>query len=82
MEKLPSNWCIKVTLENIVMLGKWRLSGANGAMQSNNSNPEGYCFGSDGTWCTDKASHCIEITTEQFKQLVLKEDKILNYSIY
>lgn len=71
---LPEKWFIKVTKENIVILGKWRTPGAIGEMDPNNPNPNGYITSSNGFWTGNIPDNHVEITFDQFKKYVLKED--------
>ena len=70
---LPELWCIKVTEENKDVLGKWRTSGGLGVSY-------GYCVNKFltcrdvGYWYRDKPAVYVEITFEQFKKYVLKEN--------
>lgn len=69
---LPEKWCIKVTKENVEALGRWRRAGriSNGI--------DGYClsFYRDVVgWYTNEVSpEFKEITYEQFKKHVLKQE--------
>ena len=81
MEKLPKKWCIAVTKENIVVLGKWRSSGPYGRMHPDEPNHTGYCHSDTGLWEMEKLIDYTEISFEDFKRLVLKENTE-NYEIY
>ena len=69
---LPEKWQIKVTSENIDMVSDWRTAGWLSA--------KGYCVnkvkGCDhvGYWFPEKQENYTEITSEQFKKYVLKQE--------
>ena len=69
---LPEKWQIKVTPENMDMVANWRTSGWLSA--------KGYCVnkvkGCDhvGYWFPEKQENYTEITSEQFKKYVLKQE--------
>lgn len=76
LTSLPEKWCIKVTKENIVDLGKWRSAGPSGNM-SPDSKTFGYIRSYDkGYWQEDIPTGDIEITFEQFKKWVLKSEPV------
>lgn len=67
LTSLPEKWCVAVTKENVKVLEDWRKHGAN-------SLPYHYGYLDHfKTWCKTK-DDCTEITFEQFKKWILKED--------
>ena len=70
MNKLPKKWYIEVTDENRKILNKFKLS--KGKIQI--INYDYVCYEGFGWYCLyTRLQTYTEITTEQFKQLVLKE---------
>ena len=69
---LPEKWQIKVTPENIDMVVDWRTAGGLSA--------KGYCVNKVewcdhvGYWFPEKREDYTEITSEQFKKYVLKQE--------
>ena len=70
---LPEKWCVKVTKENRKVLSKWRESGEIGCMSEKEFSP-GYIYSPKGFWSSYLNEDYTEITFEQFKQYVLKEE--------
>lgn len=76
IEKLPEKWCVRITPDNYKDIWKW----ANWTWEYNNNN----------IYCTSRKTHSrefpdselfTEITFEQFKKLVLKQNNMENKSI-
>jgi len=70
--KIPSNWCLKVTDENVEEVSKWRTAGDLGKGTEGWISHEGY-KNVRGYWTSDKPSGLKEITTEQFFKHVLNK---------
>ncbi len=82
VEGIPEKWCIKVTIENIHTLEKWRTLGEFGFfIRGGYVMYEGYVSGIKGWWCQQKPKECTEITFEQFKKYVLKEKELKMYTL-
>ena len=76
---LPEKWCIKLTKENVDVLGKWRSAGP---LPSIKYAKEGWYLhtpkhGANGYNEPSKDPDYTEITFEQFKQHVLKESPVV-----
>lgn len=76
---LPKKWCIKLTEENVDVLGKWRSSGP---LKNKCYVEEGWYLhtpkhGANGYNEPSKDPDYTEITFEQFKQHVLKESPVV-----
>lgn len=76
---LPEKWCIKLTKENVDVLGKWRSAGP---LKNKRYAKEGWYLhtpkhGANGYNESSKDPDYTEITFEQFKQHVLKESPVV-----
>ena len=72
LTSLPKKWCIKVTEENRTELGKWRTDGLlSSTLTGYLSTP---CNGKNGYHTQKKGDEFTEITTEQFREWVKKEE--------
>lgn len=76
---LPEKWCIKLTEENVDILGKWR---TDGILRDPKFAKEGWYLhtpmnGKKGYNEPSKDPDYTEITFEQFKQHVLKESPVV-----
>jgi hypothetical protein len=67
MNKLPQQWCILNTLENVKTLEIWRGHGENSLGSYSPHRVNGY-LGYDKIWSEEIPSGYTEITFEQFKQ--------------
>lgn len=69
-QQLPEKWCIRVTEENNIVLGKWRSAGTL------SKNLNGYCLSSYynciGYYASCKHNDYEEITFEEFEIHILK----------
>ena len=74
-ESFPEKWCLRVTKKNIELIGKWRSAGElSDSSIGGYVMYEGYTFKDiRGYFDFNKPKSCTEITTEQFKEHVLKE---------
>jgi len=70
--KIPSNWCLKITDENVEEVSKWRTAGDLGKGTEGWISHEGY-NDARGYWTSDKPRGLKEITTEQFFKHVLNK---------
>lgn len=79
LKELPEKWCIKITPESKAALSKWRTAGKG--LYSDT----GYCSHNGGYWSENFPVDCTEITFDQFKELVLKENsmdkKLIGYNL-
>ncbi len=81
LTKLPEEWCVKVTNENKHILSNWRTAGgfvSDGYITGKAVEPLG---GLKGTWKKEPYNYT-EITFEQFKKWVLKENTNQNIPEY
>jgi len=84
--KIPSNWCLQVTDENVKEINRWRTAGWLDKGTEGWISHEGY-KGVRGYWTPDKPRELKEITTEQFFKHVLNkpyspplEEIVVSYS--
>jgi hypothetical protein len=70
--KIPSNWCLQVTDENVEEVSKWRTAGGLGKGTEGWISHDGY-EDVRGYWTPDKPRGLKEITTEQFFKHVLNK---------
>jgi len=84
MNKLPEHWYIKITPENKKTISNWRTCGVL------SSTGSGYCLskghpnsldGHIGYYLRDKPNIGVEITFDQFKELVLGEKVSYNINL-
>jgi hypothetical protein len=70
----PEKWCLKVNEDNLRMISDWRSAGQIRDSLGGYVMYEGYSFkGVRGYYELTKPKSCTEITTEQFREHVLKE---------
>jgi len=73
---LPEKWCVKVTPDNKEVLDSWRVHppAAHGYLHVPVANPD---ISLNSEWCSEIKDEYAEITFEQFKKYVLKQENLM-----